>query len=100
MSTLGEVGHPTGFEELKCLREGADERRRGTGLFAGRAHTVGLEVFTEVGTRRSFRARPAHMNRMVKWNPRSHAGHDGRSWDRTSDLPRVKQARRFATAPH
>jgi hypothetical protein len=30
MSTLVEVRHTTGFEELKCLREGADERRRGT----------------------------------------------------------------------
>ena len=27
-----------------------------------------------------------------KPNPSSYAGQDGRSWDRTSDLPRVKRA--------
>jgi hypothetical protein len=30
VATLVEVGHATGFQQLKRLGEGADERRRGT----------------------------------------------------------------------
>jgi hypothetical protein len=50
------------------------------------------EVCTEICTGRTFPAILAHLNRMVEPNPCNHVLRYGRSWDRTSDLPRVKRA--------
>ena len=51
-----------------------------------------LEVCTGVCTGRSLVTLPARPTHAFKPNPSSHAGLNGRSWDRTSDLPRVKRA--------
>lgn len=65
--------------------------RRYSGVPAARlgAH---LEVRTGVRTRRAFPASPAHLTRSTMPFPFNHAAANGRSWDRTSDLPRVKRA--------
>ena len=66
--------------------DGAEELR---GEVWSRSH---LEVCTGVCTGRSLVTLPARPTHAFKPNPSSHAGLNGRSWDRTSDLPRVKRA--------
>jgi hypothetical protein len=50
------------------------------------------EVGTQVGTACAFAASLPRLSRATMWFRRSQGGLNGRGWDRTSDLPRVKRA--------
>jgi hypothetical protein len=55
-----------------------------------RGEATRSEVGTEVGTPRAFPTPTAHLTHGTMRFSRRHAAGDGRTWDRTRDLPRVK----------
>ena len=83
---------PPGYAEptlALCPSHSGSAKELGEGLAA--LHRV-AEARTEARTRRAFPASPAHLTRSTMRFALNRATVNGRSWDRTSDLPRVKRA--------